>query len=201
MKSFLTMTSPPITAMIRLDHSHVLAAFRRYHPNSPKWRKRSIVESACIALEIHAQLEDEILYPALSRVAPDNDVLHKSEPEHNQMRETIRSLRNMDVNHPDYDSCFMQLIRETLHHVADEETVLLPLAERQLQSELQTLGASMTRRRIELLCERPMQVVTHTVLTFPLASAVVAGVAACAMGHLLCGGRVSGCAPRTAGRR
>ncbi|CAL8480548.1 protein of unknown function (plasmid) [Caballeronia sp. S22] len=44
----------------------MLAFFHRYRVDTPWWRKRAIVELACTALEIHAQLEEEIFYPALS---------------------------------------------------------------------------------------------------------------------------------------
>lgn len=66
--------------MIRLDHMHVLAAFHRYHATSPVWRKRAIVNSICAALEIHAQLEEEIFYTALACVLTDNKTLAKSRP-------------------------------------------------------------------------------------------------------------------------
>ena len=57
--------SPCITTMIRMDHSHVLALARRYHPHTSPEKKRALVTNACLALEIHAQLEEEIFYPAL----------------------------------------------------------------------------------------------------------------------------------------
>jgi hypothetical protein len=87
--------SPTITSMIRLDHMHVLAAFHRYHADSPWWRKRAIVNSTCASLEIHAQLEEEIFYPALATVLTDDPTLSKSRPEHNEMRATIGRLRPM----------------------------------------------------------------------------------------------------------
>ena len=46
---------------------------------------------------------------------------------------------------------FMQLMRIVLHHVADEETVLLPAAETLLKDELGELGASMAKRKMQLL--------------------------------------------------
>lgn len=192
MTNFFAKASPTITTMIRLDHSHVLAAFRRYHPSSPGWRKQAIVESVCIALEIHARLEEEIFYPALSRVAPDNEVLRKSAPEHDRLRTTIQSLRSMSSEHPAYDELFMQLIRETLRHVADEETILLPLAERSLRHELRQLGAAMTCRRMELLCERPLDVAVNTARTFPIASTLLAAIVACGIGSVLCSRRPQG---------
>ncbi|PRX89436.1 hemerythrin HHE cation binding domain-containing protein [Paraburkholderia sp. BL25I1N1] len=162
--------SPTITSMIRLDHMHALAAFHRYHPDGLGWRKRAIVSSTCAALEIHAQLEEEIFYPAIARVLPDDDTLRKSQPEHDKMRKMIRKLREMKPDDSAYDSSFFQLMREVIHHVADEEAVLLPAAERALKSELRTLGASMTRRRMQLLAQRPGEIAINTAGTFPLAT-------------------------------
>ncbi|APR39420.1 hemerythrin domain-containing protein [Paraburkholderia sp. SOS3] len=169
--------SPTITSMIRMDHTHVLCAFHRYRLSSPWWRKRAIVGAVCTALEIHAQLEEEIFYPAVARIAPDNDAVKKSQPEHDEMREIIAQLRAMGPENAAYDGLFMQLMRVTIHHVADEETVLIPMAERSLKNELSSLGAAMTRRRMQLLGERPVDVAVHTAGTFPIATAVLAGLA------------------------
>jgi hemerythrin superfamily protein len=169
--------SPTITSMIRMDHTHVLCAFHRYRLSSPWWRKRAIVGAVCTALEIHAQLEEEIFYPAVARIAPDNDAVKKSQPEHDEMREIIAQLRAMGPENAAYDGLFMQLMRVTIHHVADEETMLIPMAERSLKNELSSLGAAMTRRRMQLLGERPVDVAVHTAGTFPIATAVLAGFA------------------------
>ncbi len=53
----------------------------------------------------------------------------------------------LDAN---YDGVFCELIRTALHHVADEETTLLPLAEVRLKDQLRELGWKMTVRRFEL---------------------------------------------------
>ena len=45
-------------------------------------------------------------------------------------------------------------MRHVMHHVADEETLLLPAAERLLPDQLSGLGAQMTRRRLELAAPR-----------------------------------------------
>ncbi|MCC8392268.1 hemerythrin domain-containing protein [Paraburkholderia sp. MMS20-SJTR3] len=169
----VSSASPSITAMIRLDHMHVLAASHRYHASTPWWRKRAIVNGVCAALEIHAQLEEEIFYPALDRALGHDETLAKSRPEHDEMRATIAKLRAMGPENAAYDGLFHQLIREVVHHVADEETILLPDAERVLQSELQALGAQMTRRRLQLLGERPKEIALTTAGTFPIATLLI----------------------------
>jgi hemerythrin-like domain-containing protein len=170
--------------MIRLDHMHALAAFHRYRADSPWWRKRAVVNAACAALEIHAQLEEEIFYPALAKVLGDDPVLQKSRPEHDEMRATIEKLRAMGPDNAAYDGLFHQLMQEVIHHVADEETVLLPAAERALKNDLGALGAAMTKRRLQLLGERPGAIALNTAGTFPLAtllvgSALLIGLARC----------------------
>jgi iron-sulfur cluster repair protein YtfE (RIC family) len=177
--------SPTITSMIRLDHMHVLTAFHRYHAESPWWRKRAIVNSVCAALEIHAQLEEEIFYPALATVLSDDPTLSKSRPEHDEMRATINRLRSMGPENAAYDGLFHQLIKEVMHHVADEETVLLPAAERALGSELRPLGARMTRRRMQLLAERPREIAVNTAGTFPVATFLIASLGVLAIAHCL----------------
>lgn len=169
-----SLAALPVTAAIRADHTHVLATFHRYRRDSPWWRKRAIVSAACAALEIHTQLEEEILYPALARVDPDDDVLKKSKPEHDAIRQTMEQLRGMGPDNAAYDSLFMQLMRTVIHHVADEETVLLPRAERALEAELASLGAAMTRRRIQLLgVHRPARIALDMAGAFPVATALL----------------------------
>lgn len=177
--------SPSITAMIRLDHMHVLAAAHRYHACTPWWRKRAIVNGVCAALEIHAQLEEEIFYPALERALGNEETLAKSRPQHDEMRATIARLRATGPEDAAYDGLFYQLIREVVHHVADEETILLPDAERLLKSELRSLGAAMTKRRMQLVGERPGEIALNTAKTFPVATVLLASAVLLALRHCL----------------
>ncbi|ALL69100.1 Regulator of cell morphogenesis and NO signaling [Paraburkholderia caribensis MBA4] len=179
--------SPDVTTMIRLDHSHVFLAFHRYRIETAWWRKRAIVKSVCRALEIHARLEEEIFYPAIARIQPDNETLKKSHAEHQQMREVINRLRVLGPESAAYDALFMELMRDTIHHVADEETTLLPVAERSLKHELRTLGAEMTRRRLELLGEHPMEIALNTAGTFPVATTLLGAVVVCGFMSVLRG--------------
>ncbi|HEY1889132.1 MAG TPA: hemerythrin domain-containing protein [Steroidobacteraceae bacterium] len=179
MSAALDSMTPDITRMIRLDHAHVLAAFRRYRARMSETRKRALVENVCLALDIHAQLEAEIFYPALRRIAGAAEMLDKSVEEHDEMYALIESLRPMDPPSGAYDETFKKLIRVVLHHAADEETVLLPLAEELMPDDLGRLGRLMTQRRIELLRPHMAQAAATTIRTFPIgAAAAAAGVLA-----------------------
>lgn len=179
MSAALDSVTPDITRMIRLDHSHVLAAFRRFRSRMSETRKRALVENVCLALDVHAQLEEEIFYPAMRQIDAASEILDTSVPEHEEMRGIIRSLRGMEPLDAAYDETFRRLIRTVLHHVADEETVLLPLAEELIPDALGHLGRVMTHRRIELLRPHAAQAAATTIRTFPIgAAAAAAGVLA-----------------------
>ncbi len=168
--------SPSVTKMIRMDHSHVLATFHKYTADAAPERKKAIVSSASLALEIHAQLEEEIFYPALADAAGENEVLLKAKPEHDEMRRLIAELRAMEPGDVQYDARFMQLMREVIHHVADEETVLLPAAEAALGAErLSEMGAQMARRRMQLAGPRMGAMAMNQVRAMPASTMLVAG--------------------------
>jgi hemerythrin superfamily protein len=179
----LKKLSPPATSMIRLDHTHVLATFHRYHTDDSPGTKRALVDTACLALEIHAQLEEEIFYPALRAVEP--GVVETSVPEHQEMRELIERLRSMDPTEPDFDPTFMELMRTVLHHVADEETILLPAAERLIPDRLNELGADMTKRRLELAAPRAGEIIGNTVRAMPASTMLIGAGALIAGSYLL----------------
>jgi hypothetical protein len=188
----VTRLTPSITTMIRMDHTHVFALFHRYKADTPDGRKRALLTNACLALEVHAQLEEEIFYPALRRVISDDQILNKSGPEHDEMRELIRALRDQlaaaDRVSVVVDDTFLKLMRAAIHHVADEETHLLPMAERLLKDELGELGMKMTRRRVELVKPHMGEIAVSAARSFPAAAAagaVVAALGAVAIGATL----------------
>lgn len=153
MNPLLSRLAPSITNMIRMDHAHVLTTFHQYQADTSPRIKKGLADTLCVALEIHAQLEEEIFYPAM-RASADSEFVQKSVPEHDQMRRLITQLRNLEPGHASYDETFFELMNGVMHHVADEETLLLPAAERVLADRLGELGAEMTRRRLQLAAPR-----------------------------------------------
>jgi hemerythrin-like domain-containing protein len=103
-------------------------------------------------------------------------------PEHDKMRNLIAALRSMDAASPQYDATAMELMREVMHHVADEETILLPEAERVLGERLGELGGRMMKRRFELMAPHAGEMTRQKARAMPksnlllAAGALVAGV-------------------------
>jgi hemerythrin superfamily protein len=175
----LNKLSPTITDMIRFDHSHVMVTFHQYTKDKPAAVKKALAETICTAVDIHAKLEEEIFYPAVRQITTDEHVMQKSAPEHDEMRTIIAMLRRTDAKDPDHDRLMLELMRLVIHHVADEETVLLPQAEALLDKDrLSELGAEMTRRRLQLVGPEAGSIAKNTVLGFAGSTAAIAlGVA------------------------
>jgi hemerythrin superfamily protein len=184
MNSLMKKLSPTATNMIRMDHSHVMLTFHQYEADTSPQTKQALVNTVCVALEIHAQLEEEIFYPAVRRVVTDPVVIDKVVPEHNEMRRLIARLRELEPTDAEYDRTFMELMRDVIHHVADEETVLLPAAERMLADEISELGAQMTKRRLELAAPRAGEIAGNTLRSLP-ASTMLMSVGAVLAGGLM----------------
>jgi hypothetical protein len=55
----------------------------------------------------------------------------------------------------------MALMREVMHHVADEETVLLAQAETVLGERLAELGAKFMQRRLQLMAPHAAELARH----------------------------------------
>jgi hypothetical protein len=195
MNPSLAHLTPGITSMIRLDHTHVMAVFHRYKSTTSDARKSALVRNACLALDVHAQLEEEILYPALREAGIGGEFLDKSLPEHAEMRTLIERLRAAQPGDPGFDDTFLALMRTVIHHVADEETVLLPQAERVLGDRLGELGVRMTRRRMELIAPHRRELAVTTAQSFPVLATALAGIAL-GIGALVAGGRARRVLPR-----
>ncbi|HUR90883.1 MAG TPA: hemerythrin domain-containing protein [Ramlibacter sp.] len=176
MTDLLSRISPSVTNMIRMDHTHVLTTFHQYEAQAPARVKKGLADQVCVALEIHAQLEEEIFYPALRAIA-DTDIVRKSVPEHDEMRRLISQLRKLTPADAGFDETFYQLMNNVMHHVADEETLLLPAAERVLADQLGELGARMTKRRFQLAGPRTGEIAGSMARSVG-AGAVVAGAGA-----------------------
>lgn len=175
----LKKLSPSITDMIRFDHSHVMVTFHQYTRDKRPSVKKALAETICDALEIHATLEEEIFYPVMRERTHDQKVMDKSVPEHDEMRAVIAELRRTDPTSPRHDDLVFELMRDVQHHVADEETVLLPEAEQALSPDrLSELGAQMTKRRLELVTPKAGKIARNTAVGFSgSTAAIVVGVA------------------------
>ena len=183
MNPIVRKMSPTAPSMIRMDHTHVLAQFHKIDLDTSESVRAATVRSICAALEIHTQIEEEIFYPALRESGADSPALQGAVPAHDEVRRLIDRVRALDGQRTAQDNALYELMNTVMHHVADEETQILPAAERFLGPErLSELGARMTERRLELARPRAAE------LAADLARAAPAKTALMTVGALVAGG-------------
>ncbi len=177
MTRLIERIAPLATQLVRRDHTQVLDTFHRYRASASPAVRQAQAQTICLALEVHTRIEEELLYPAV-RAAADSDFLRRAVPEHEEMRRLIAQLRRMQASDPEYDATFLTLMRDVMHHMADEETDFLPQAERVLRGRLGELGAQMMRRRLALMGPRMPDLAFNRVRAAPGRSLLlVAGLA------------------------
>ena len=184
MNAVLSAVMPGAVNLLRIDHAHVMASFHHYDLGAPARTRRALARTLFLALEVHATVEEEIFYPAVHAVDP--GLIENNLAEQREWRLLIARLRAMDIDAPDFDSLFLELMRGVLHHVADEETQLLPQAEALLgKSRLADLGAEMTRRRMQLTAPHAGELALEALRGAPTSTLVMAAGSLLAGSYLL----------------
>ena len=182
MNASITTLSPSVTNLIRADHAKMLATFHRYKSSASPRVKQALGNAVCLSVEIHAQVEEEILYAAIR--ATDAALVEKSVPEHDEMRRLIGALRSLQPSDATYDVLLMKLMHNVIHHVANEETILLREAERVLGERVHELGAQLTRRKVELTRRHMAETARNAARAMPT-STIVAGAGVAVVGAYL----------------
>lgn len=140
--------------MLIEDHKKVKKLFKEFEkmkkePDGDKAAEQRLVQTACAELMIHAQLEEEIFYPAMRHVIDDSDLLDEAEVEHATAKQLITELSSMQPGDALYDAKFTVLAEYVNHHVEEEEKEMFPKAKK-AKLDLDELGEQLMERRQEL---------------------------------------------------
>ena len=154
---------PPQDAIAALtaDHRKVKALFKEFERakesegRKDPARKSELVSQICNELKIHAEIEEEIFYPAVRKKIDDSDLMDEALVEHAGAKDLIAQLEDMDVHDKLYDAKVTVLGEQIEHHVKEEESEMFPKA-RKAKVDTERLGIQMESRRAELKQELGM---------------------------------------------
>jgi hemerythrin superfamily protein len=108
-------------AALEQDHRRVEQLFADYESAPEDARKDELVQQICIELTIHAQLEEEIFYPACREKLPEEDVLDEAQVEHDSAKLLIADLMEARSGDRFRDAKVSVLYEQVKHHVGEEE--------------------------------------------------------------------------------
>jgi hemerythrin superfamily protein len=81
-------------------------------------------QKICLALTVHAQIEEEIFYPQAREATKDNDLIDESLVEHATVKSLISEIEEMKVGDDLYDAKVRVLSEIVKHHIQEEEKEL-----------------------------------------------------------------------------
>jgi hemerythrin superfamily protein len=138
-------------ALLKADHRAVEELFEKFEKASGDGRKQKLAEEICLELSVHAQIEEEIFYPACEGKV-DEDLLKESYVEHDGAKVLIAEIIHGEPSDEFYDAKVKVLQEEIEHHVQEEEKRMEGLfaQARKAGLDMDALGEELAARKIEL---------------------------------------------------
>jgi hemerythrin superfamily protein len=131
--------------MLTDDHKKVKKLFKDFEKLKEKGDaadKEALVEQICTELTIHAEVEEEVFYPAARDAIDDDDLMNEADVEHASAKDLIEQLQAMDSSDPTFDAKVTVLGEYVNHHVEEEEKEMFPKVKK-AKLDLDALGEEL----------------------------------------------------------
>jgi Hemerythrin HHE cation binding domain len=141
-------------ALLKQDHRTVEDLFAEFEKASGDGRKQKIAMEICLALSVHAKIEEEIFYPACEGKV-DDDLLKESYVEHDGAKLLIGEILAGEPSDEFYDAKVTVLQEQIEHHVEEEEKRMEGLFSqaRKAGLDMDALGEQLAARKQQLMAE------------------------------------------------
>ena len=139
-------------ALLKTDHRKVKNLFARYESAGDFRTKQLIAEQVFTELDLHAQLEENVFYPAYDEMAGKNgtQLVADSRLAHEHVRELMIELQGIERDEAAFEGKFHDLMGIVREHVAEEENAMFPEAEQILADQLEDLMDHMVELKQQL---------------------------------------------------
>jgi hemerythrin superfamily protein len=138
------------TQLLKKDHATVKQLFKEFKGTTDRARKtrQQLTDRIATALDVHAQIEEEIFYPAMRQIREAAPLLKEAHEEHAQVKSLVAEMQSAEEEElvPTVD----KLREAVLHHATEEEREMFPLAEKLGAQKLDELGQRLNERKQEL---------------------------------------------------
>jgi len=144
---------PLAIRLLKADHREVEAMFDEYEQLESDAEKLALFNKIALALKVHTQIEEEILYPE-SRGEVEDDLLDEAYVEHDGAKKLIAEIEEMQPSEEFYDAKVKVLGEYIKHHVKEEEQPGGVFAQaKQGDEDLEAMGERLEARKAELMEE------------------------------------------------
>ena len=145
--------------LLDTDHKAVKKMFKEYdelmhsRAQNANARKQELAREICMELTVHAQIEEEIFYPALREAFKETDLVAEAEVEHGTAKELIAQIEAMQGPDEMFDAKVKVLGEYIDHHVKEERNEIFPKARATRGLDLVAMRDQLEARKEELKAE------------------------------------------------
>ena len=144
---------PLAISLLKKDHREVDQMFDEYEQLEGDSEKQTLFSKIALALKVHTQIEEEILYPE-ERGEVEDDLLDEAYVEHDGAKKLIAEIEAMSPDQQFYDAKIKVLSEYIKHHVKEEEQPggLFSQAKKG-DEDLDAMGERLKARKQELMAQ------------------------------------------------
>ncbi|WP_019702050.1 hemerythrin domain-containing protein [Paracidovorax oryzae] len=146
-------------SLLDADHRKVKKMFKEYEEfagsksKTSIAKKRELAQQICLELTVHAQIEEEIFYPALREALRETDLLDEAEVEHASAKDLIAQIQDGDAMDDKFDAKVTVLGEYIDHHVKEERNEIFVKARASRKLDLVAMRETLQARKEELMEE------------------------------------------------
>jgi hemerythrin-like domain-containing protein len=145
--------------LLDADHRNVKKMFKEYEElaesrarNSAQM-KMQLARQICTELTVHAQIEEEIFYPAVRTAIKETDLLDEAAVEHQSAKELVAQIEAGPEADDMCDAMVKVLGEYVDHHIKEEKNELFPKARAARGLDLMAIRETLEARKEELKSE------------------------------------------------
>ncbi|MBA3753589.1 MAG: hemerythrin domain-containing protein [Nitrospira sp.] len=142
---------PGVVEMLKEDHMKVKGLFDQFE-SAEGQKQAEIAATAIFELEIHAELEEKLIYPAIREAIDDSDMMNEAVEEHHLVHVLIAELKKLKPKDEKFHAKFCVLGELVKHHIEEEEDEILPQAE-QHNIDWDNLEVRVMKRKAALMAK------------------------------------------------
>ena len=146
--------------LLDADHKAVKKMFKDFETlteskaRNAAQQRLDLAREICTELTAHAQVEEEIFYPALRQAIKETDLLAEAEVEHQTAKDLITQIRAAETADEEFDARVKVLSEYIDHHVKEERNEIFPKARAAKKLDLVAMRDEVEARKQELLDEQ-----------------------------------------------
>jgi hemerythrin superfamily protein len=145
--------------LLDADHKAVKKMFKEYEEltssraRGAAQKKKELAQQICQELTVHAQVEEEIFYPAVRGALKDTDLLDEAAVEHQSAKDLIAQIQAAGEPDEMVDAKVKVLGEYVDHHIKEERGEIFPRARAAKKLDLMAMREEIETRKAELMSE------------------------------------------------